>query len=481
MLDKYIDKKITESLGFTPTEGQMSTIELLSKFVSSVSNPEEIFLLKGYAGTGKTSLIAALVKAFGDMKLKSVLLAPTGRAAKVLSSYASKPAHTIHKKIYRQQSSSDAMGKFSIDANMHTDTFFIVDEASMISNQGYENAVFGSGMLLDDLIKYVYNNKRCKLILAGDTAQLPPVRLNISPALDKSFLSGYGKNLIEFELTHVVRQEKGSGVLANATKLRNIIRESDEYSETLDYPRIDLKEFPDMEKIGGGDLIDKITESYDKYGKLAVSVICRSNKRANRYNQGIRSTILYQEDEISSGDLVMIVKNNYHWAETIPEIDFIANGDIAKIERIRKYTERYGFRFADVTLSFPDYKDIEIDTKIMLDTLHTETPALSQEENQKLFFSVAEDYLEIKNKRKRYKEVRGNEYFNAMQVKFAYAVTCHKAQGGQWQTVFVDQGWLKDDMINKEYLRWLYTAFTRSQGELYLVNFNKEFFEPEPE
>ncbi len=480
MIGSFVSKVIEESFGFEPTQGQKEVINMLADFVSGGKSDDEIFLLKGYAGTGKTTLISALIKSFKKLKQKSLLLAPTGRAAKVLSNYSGKPAYTIHKKIYRQKSSSDGMGKFTLDDNLHTNTFFIVDEASMIANQTYENAVFGSGRLLDDLIEFIYNEKRCKLIIIGDTAQLPPVGLSISPALDIDVLRQYDKEVYQYELTEVVRQKQNSGILENATNLRNIIKEKHDNNifnnQKLSYPYFDIENFKDIQKISGADLIEKISDAYDKYSELGTAIICRSNKRANRYNQGIRNTILFREDEISTGDLIMIVKNNYYWAEDYDEIDFIANGDTATIVRIKKYTEMYGFRFADVTLKFSDYIDLELDAKILIDTLHTETASLSSEQNKELFYKISEDYQEIGNKRTRYKKVRENEYFNALQVKFAYAITCHKAQGGQWDKVFLDQGWLKEDMIDVEYLRWLYTAFTRASGELSLVNFNKEFF-----
>jgi len=479
MLNDYIYTIIEKSLGFEILPGQKKALEKLAKFVDLSSNESEIFMLKGYAGTGKTTIIGGLVKAFDDLKIKSVLLAPTGRAAKVLSSYSGKPAYTIHKKIYRQKSSVDGFGKFSIDANLHTNTIFIVDEASMISNSGYDNSVFGSGKLLDDLILYVYNNKKCKLILSGDTAQLPPVGLNVSPALDSKFLEQYDKKIIKIELTEVVRQTKDSGILFNATKLRNIIQKESKKSthkEILNYPEIYLKNFTDIRRITGSELIESISESYDKYSEKGVAIICRSNKRANRYNEGIRRSILYKEDEISVGDLLMIVKNNYFWASDVPDMEFIANGDTAEITKIYRYTERYGYRYADVRLCFQDYNEVEIDTKILIDTLHSETASLTSEQNKELFFRIAEDFAEEKLKKKKFDNIKEHPFFNALQVKFAYAITCHKAQGGQWEKVFVDQGWLPENSIDVEYLRWLYTAFTRSSSKLDLVNFNDDFF-----
>ncbi len=479
MLNDFIYNEIVNNLVYDPLDGQKELIKKLAEFVSDAASENEIFLLKGYAGTGKTSTIAALVKAFKKLKMKSMLLAPTGRAAKVLSNYSDKTAFTIHKKIYRQQSSSDGSGKFILDANLHSNTIFLVDEASMIANQSFENSVFGSGRLLDDLIEFVYNKKSCKLILIGDTAQLPPVKLDLSPALDKKELESYNFDVIEHELTEVARQEKDSGILYNATKIRNILEKSMSYDSNVEFkgfPKIKLNDFNDIKRISGADLIENISDAYNKYSERDVAIICRSNKRANKFNQGIRSTVLYREDEITTGDLIMVVKNNYFWAEKYDNIDFIANGDTAEVVRIRKYTERYGYRFADVTLKFYDYKETEIETKVILDTLHSEKASLSYEQNKELYALIAEDFADIKNKQLKYKKIKEHPYFNALQIKFAYAVTCHKAQGGQWAKVFVDQGWITEEMINKEFLRWLYTAFTRSTKELDLVNFKNDFF-----
>ncbi len=458
---------------------QKILLKKLSYFVTNSDTADEIFLMKGYAGTGKTSMIAALIKVFEKLKIKSILLAPTGRAAKMLSFFSKKDAYTIHKKIYRQKTSYEGFGKFEIDVNLKKDTFFIIDEASMISNQFFENSIFGSGRLLDDLIKHVYNDKNCKLILIGDTAQLPPVKLNISPALNKKELETFGKKVIEYELTEVIRQSKNSGILFNATNIRNIISDNSwsfENKKLYRFPKLTIKNFDDIKKVKGADIVELISEAYDNYSENEVAIICRSNKRANRYNMGIRNMILFREDEIASGDLLMIVKNNYFWAEDIDKIDFIANGDTAEILRINSYSEMYGFRFADVILKFTDY-DSEIDAKIILDTLHSESPALTQKQNKELWDSINEDYSEIENKREKYIKVRENHFFNALQVKYAYAITCHKAQGGQWKKVFIDQGYISKDRIDTEYLRWLYTAFTRATDELNLINFNKEFFE----
>lgn len=472
MLKKHIQEQIYQNLGFTPTEGQKQLTEKLAAFVVN-ADPDVLFLLKGYAGTGKTSMLNALVKTLHAFKFQTVLLAPTGRAAKVLSSYTGQSAYTVHKKIYRQKSTTDGFGQFVLDKNLTKDCFFIVDEASMIANSSNEGSVFGTGRLLDDLYEFVYTGKNCKLILVGDTAQLPPVGMEISPALDVSELEMYGATVDHHELVDVVRQEQNSGILYNATEIRSLIGEGYFFP---DYFPIETESFSDIKRIGGGELIEKISDCYDKYGEEETIVITRSNKRANKFNEGIRSTILYKEAQITVGDLLMVVKNNYFWLGEYEKVDFIANGDIVEIQSIYSYEELYGFHFANVCLKFVDYDDLEIDCKILLETLSIETASLGYEDSQRLFQSVAEDYQDIRSKKKRWEKIRENEHFNALQVKFAYAVTCHKAQGGQWNAVFVDQGYLVEDMLNVEYLRWLYTAFTRPVKELYLVNFNKEFF-----
>ncbi len=478
MLNDFLYKEIVNELDFEPLEGQKSLIYKLTDFIRTDIKSNEIFLLKGYAGTGKTSIIAALVNALKKHKINTVLTAPTGRAAKVLSKYAKKEAFTIHKKIYRQQSSSDGFGKFVLDKNLHKHTVFIVDEASMIANQSFENAGFGSGRLLDDLIEYVYSGLSCKLILTGDTAQLPPVKLDISPALEKSTLEKYGYTIVEFELKEVVRQKKKSGILYNATKIRKVLKESIQHQNITfkNFPKIKISDFDDINKINGTDLIESISDAYAKYTEQDTVIICRSNKRANKYNQGIRAQVHFKEDEISNGDLIMIVKNNYFWADDYDEIDFIANGDTAEIINISNYTERYGYRFADTVLRFFDYNNVEIQAKILIDTLSSDSASLSYEQNKNLYNKIEEDYLNIKNRRNRFKEIKKDPYFNALQIKFAYAITCHKAQGGQWKKVFIDQGWITEEMINKEYLRWMYTAFTRAENELSLINFKKDFF-----
>lgn len=471
-MKKFISDLILVKLGHEPTPGQKEMIDSLAEFVSN-SESDRLFLLKGYAGTGKTSVISALVKVLDELKIKFVLLAPTGRAAKVLSNQSGKPASTIHKKIYRQQATADGASKFSLDRNLAKNALFIVDEASMISNMPQEHSVFGSGYLLSDMIEYVLGGFNCKLIISGDTAQLPPVGLQVSPALDKEELSLFGMEVIEKELNEVVRQSLDSGILLNATAIRNRILED----SPTGFWHLNMEKIQDVVQLGGDQLIEEISNSYNRIGMEETIVITRSNKRANLFNEGIRRTILYQEDQISKGDLLMIVKNNYHWSKQLEELDFIANGDIAEIIRIKKQEERYGFHFANVVIRLIDYLDLEIECKILLETLSSEAPALTQEENKRLFEAISEDYEEIRNKRERWKKIREDPYFNALQVKYSYAVTCHKAQGGQWKTVFLDHGYLTAEMIDREFLRWFYTAFTRAEEKLYLVNFHKDFFE----
>jgi len=470
MLEDHIKQNILKNLKFDPTSDQNNFINKLSEFILP-TNKTSIFLLTGYAGTGKTTVISAFVNTLKQFKQKSLLITPTGRAAKVISAYSKKPAYTIHKKIYRQKSSNDDFGKFLLGENLYTDTIFIVDEASMISNNS-GGSIFGSGRLLDDLIRFVFSGERCKLIIIGDVAQLPPVKSNLSPALDKYELESYGFDVTHVNLTQVVRQEQESGILNNATDIRRKIT----LKET-GFPKIDVNNYADIHKVSGEDLIEEITSSYDNFGSENTIIVTRSNKRANLFNEGIRRSILYQEEEISTGDYLMVVKNNYFWLEPNKRTDFIANGDIVKITRIGKYEEIYGYRFADIDVQFIDYPELEISTKIILDTLNIETASLSSEANKEFYYKVAEDYVDIKSKQKRFEEIRKNPYFNALQVKFAYAVTCHKAQGGQWENVFIDHGYITDEDANTEFLRWLYTAFTRATKNLYLVNFKKEFFE----
>lgn len=471
MLKIHINSILLRNLGHTPTSGQEVVLDMLSEVILDPGK-REIILLKGFAGTGKTTLIRSFVKVLRELQLKSVLLAPTGRAAKVLANIAGKDAFTIHKKIYRQKSSKDGFGKFVLEENLHSNTFFIVDEASMISNSSFDNSIFGSGRVLDDLVKYVYNDKRCKLILIGDTAQLPPVGLEISPALDPTVLKGYGMAVREGFLDEVVRQSEDSGILFNATKVRKLLSK-----KSFELPSVKLENFTDITRVFGVDLVEEITSTYDRDGLENSIIVVRSNKMANRYNQGIRNEILWREEEVSTGDYLMVVKNNYFWLQENESVGFIANGDILEILKIKGYQERYGFRFADMVFKLLDYTNIEFEAKVLLDTLHVEAASLSNEENKKLYYSILEDYSEESSKKKQFESVRENKFFNALQVKFGYAVTCHKAQGGQWKNVFVDQGFLSEDKVNIEYLRWLYTAITRATSNLYLVNFSDKFFE----
>ena len=470
MIKDHLQSILIENLGHTPTSGQNKLMSALSGFILS-EFIDEIFLIKGYAGTGKTTVVSSIVESLKSLKLKSVLLAPTGRAAKVLSSYSRQSAYTIHKKIYRQKSSSDGFGKFTLDKNLHSSTYFIVDEASMISNVSSDYSEFGSGHLLDDLISYVYNDKNCKLILLGDTAQLPPVGLSIGSALDARQLETYGKKVYEIYLKEVLRQSAESGILVNATSIRRNIA-----NENIQIPKIQQNTFTDVQRLSGNELPDELTSAFDKHGMDNCMLICRSNKQTNQYNKGIRNRILWHEEEICTGDRLMVVKNNYFWMKDIPEMDFIANGDIVEILRINKYEEMYNYRFADVTLKFVDYKDLEIDVKINLSNLYINSASMSYEDSKAFYHSVAEDYYDIRSKRKRFEKIRENPFFNSLQVKFAYAVTCHKAQGGQWKVVFVEQGFLPKDFPDIGYLRWLYTAVTRATEKLYLVNFKDEFF-----
>ncbi|MCQ2210363.1 MAG: AAA family ATPase [Paludibacteraceae bacterium] len=464
-MNNFLLEKVKTHFPHIPTNQQEELLAALCDFVLAAN--DTIFLLKGYAGTGKTSIVSALIQTMDELKQPVILMAPTGRAAKVLSSYSNHTAYTIHKKIYRQQTVGDPNGSFSLDINLHKHTLFIVDEASMIAN--YNEGNFGSGNVMEDLIQYVYGTEGCRLILVGDSAQLPPVGQEISPALDPDYFRGSYLKTISYELTDVVRQATESGILWNATHLRQLITE-ERFSE---FPKINF-EFPDIQKISGEDLIEEISTAYNHNGVDDTIIISRSNKRANIFNAGVRNRILYREEELSSGDMLMIVKNNYFWSkQTEGKLDFIANGDVAQLKRIRHTYEMYGFRFADVNLYLPDY-DLEIEARILMDTLQSESPSLTYEETNKLFTAVQEDYMHIGNKRERFKQMREDPWLNALQVKFAYAVTCHKAQGGQWSTVFLDQGYITEEMLGKEHLRWLYTAFTRATQKLYLVNWKEE-------
>lgn len=443
---------------------------MLAEFLLSPSE-REVFMLCGYAGTGKTTLISALVRTLVQLERRVVLLAPTGRAAKVFSNYSGRSAHTIHKCIYRQKSIVNN-AVFTLADNRWRNTLFIVDEASMIAAGG--SSGFGSGALFDDLVEFVYSGDGCSLLLLGDTAQLPPVGEELSPALSCDYIRSMFLNVVRVEMTQVMRQSDGSGILQNATMLREIISQG----VVGQFPRVRFEGFADVCRVSGDELIEAIESCYSEAGIDETIILCRSNKRANVYNEGIRRRILYREDELNRGDLLMVVKNNYYWREELgkedksllEKIDFIANGDVAEITRVGGVEEMYGFRYADVTLSFIDYDDCEMDVKIMLNTLTSESPSLTRDENERLFTAVWNDYPEIRSKRKRMEEMRKNPYYNALQVKYGYAVTCHKAQGGQWRRVFIDQGFIAADGYDADYYRWLYTAFTRATEKLYLVN-----------
>lgn len=470
MLNTHISHQIYAKLSFDATNNQKKIIEKLSAWLSD-DDYSRIFLLNGYAGTGKTTIIAAFVAALKELGIKPILLAPTGRAAKVLTRYSKLTAYTIHKKIYREKSISDYQSKFSLDYNREKDAVFIVDEASMLSTTSTDSS-FGSGNLLDDLVQYVRQGKRCRLMLVGDDAQLPPVGDDYSPALQPSELLPYGD--VEYgTMDEVVRQSHDSGILFNATMLRCMLE-----NNIYEIPRFDLS-YKDFRQVQGGELLEELQDCYDRFGRDETIVITRSNKRANRYNEGIRRHNLSAEEEIESGDMLMIVKNNYFYAEQEKDspMSFVANGDVARLKRIRRFEEFYGFRFIDATLQFPDYNDYEMQVKILMDTLTSESPSLTREQSNQLFIEVEKDYADITVKSKRYKAIRENAHFNAMQVKFAYAVTCHKAQGGQWSAVFVDRCLFGDEPMSKDMLRWLYTAITRATERVYLVNFDERFFE----
>ena len=465
MLNNYLTQQIKRNFCYQPTEEQEKAIESIADFLFKPEN-DTLLLLKGYAGTGKTTLIGAVVRTLSEMRAGYVLMASTGRAAKVFSRYSGFSAYTIHKKIYRQKSFSNDLDNFSLNDNLHKNTLFIVDEASMISNDGLTGASFGSGRLLDDLIEYVYAGQGCRLLIIGDDAQLPPVGEDESPALSAEVLRGYGLGVTECILTEVIRYSGRNGILSNATMLRERMAADDIY----DLPVLSLKGYEDISSIPGSELIEAINSSYNEVGMDETMVICRSNKRAYLYNKGIRNTILYREEELTTGDILMIAKNNYHWTADCKEMDFIANGDIAVVRRVRRTQEMYGFRFADVVLSFPDHNDIEFELKILLDTLHSDYPSLSKEDSDRLFNAVMEDYSDITNKKERMKKLKEDSFYNALQVKYAYAVTCHKAQGGQWKRIFIDQGYITEDTFTPDYYRWLYTALTRASEKLYLVN-----------
>lgn len=471
MINRYFIEKINENFTFDFTADQRSAIAKIVDFLYARTN-NQVFLLKGYAGTGKSSLIGSLVKTMSQFNQKTVLLAPTGRAAKVFSAYADQPAYTIHKKIYRMDKFTEGPGNFSLAENKHKHTLFLVDEASMISNDNSEFSIFGSGRLMDDLMEYVYTGEGNRLLLIGDSAQLPPVQQEFSPALDEKTIESFFFEVVTCTLTEIVRQSEKSGILVNATKLRNALRDSD----TVDFPKLNVHSFSDVKKITGTELIDEISTAYNRDGMEETIVISRSNKRVNAYNMGIRNTVLYREEELSTGDLLMITKNNYHWAGDIENIDFLANGEFVEVVRVRRQETMYGFRFCNVLLRHKDY-DIEFEAKINLDSLHTEISGLTREQQEQLFTAVMEDYAHISRKSTRYKKVKENPYFNALLVKYGYAVTCHKAQGGEWRNVFLDLGYVNKSYMGDNFYRWLYTSITRSSQMLYLVNLPNDFIE----
>lgn len=462
--------RLIHSFGFTPTEGQSTVLYHLSAFLLS-QKEHPTYILKGYAGTGKTTLVTTLVKTLPTIGMKYILMAPTGRAAKVISNYTQKKATTIHKRIYQAMPFPDGSIRVGRAENKFKNTLFIVDEASMIGEQ----QEFGGSSLLDDLLSYVFEGESCKLLLIGDSAQLPPVGNDDSPALDINYLkSEFPVTIASYELTEVMRQALESGILYNATHLRELLSDN-QYEYKL--PIFDIKHFTDINKIEPETFEELLYDAFDAEHSNDSIVVCKSNKRANLFNQAIRSRILNIEGEIATGDHLMIVKNNYFWADGNRQISFIANGDMAEIQKISRFEEMYGFHFADVELKFTDYPEEQnLEVKIILETLNSNSPSLSKEESEKLYKAIEEDYLDITNRSERFKAIKKNPWFNALQVKFAYALTCHKTQGGQWSNVFIDSSLNQKDELEKEDLRWLYTAMTRAQRQIYFVNFKEEFF-----
>ena len=465
MIQDELINRLRMYLGHVPTAEQERAMQLFADFLTD-REERTVFVLRGSAGTGKTTLAAAVVRALMSLNQKLVLMAPTGRAAKVFSGYAGTSAYTIHKRIYRQKTAGD-MSAFSLNINQSTETLFMVDEASMVSNEGFSDT-FGSGCLLDDLIQFVYGGRNCRLVLIGDGAQLPPVGEEESPALMSGVLEGYGLKVYEVDLNQVLRQSEESGILWNATEVRCMMAE-DRWS----LPKIRIEGFDDIQVMPGNELIEALATSYSRVGLDETMVVTRSNKRANIYNQGIRNQVLDREDELCTGDQIMIVKNNYYWTEQSKEIAFIANGDHAVVQRVRHIHELYGFRFAEVTMMLPDYDNYELTATVLLDTLTSEAPALTREQQQQLFDKVMEDYMDVPFKADRLKKIKQDKYYNALQIKFAYAATCHKTQGGQWAHIYIDQGYMTDDMLTTDYIHWLYTALTRATEKVFLVNWPK--------
>ena len=477
MMDRagFLEQQFLKRFKAEPTPCQARLFRDVAAFVTC--DDADILVVNGYAGTGKTTAIAAVIAALKDVGTQSVLLAPTGRAAKVLSGISRRPAYTIHKHIYRQKGvGSDGFRQFSLSPNKAKGTFFVVDEVSLIgidAAQAQGTAAFGTGNLLEDLVSFVRNGLDCRLVLIGDAAQLPPVGLDASPALSKPFMDGFG-GVRYCELTSVVRQAAESGILRNATHLREMIAGSFG-DETFSGLKLDLRGTDDVVRIGGGELIESLTDAYGRYGEDGTVILCRSNKRAIRYNLGVRSTVQFKEERLVRGDKLMIVKNCYQFVEDVPGMDYIANGDIAKLVRIGNYEERYGLHFATATLSFPDYDDVEIRAKVCLDTLESESASLTYEQQNALYQGVSADYADKGSKKKIWEAVREDPYFNALQLKYAEAITCHKSQGGQWDCVFIDCPFWQDEQTLDD-LKWLYTALTRAVQKVYLVNFNDRFF-----
>ena len=495
---------VRQAFGFAPTHEQAIAIDTFCRFMTD-RDSHVVMILRGSAGTGKTSLAAAFVKTMGLLRQKTVLLAPTGRAAKVFSLNAGRPALTVHRRIYRQKAFTGEDSRFNLNDNLAQDTLFIIDEASMIANGGgSETMSFGTGRLLDDLVTFVYSGRNCRMMLVGDKAQLPPVGAEESPALSAEYMAGYGMKVYQCDLDEVLRQAEGSGILYNATVIRRMIT----HDEVTQLPLIKFSGFADIRMVPGDELIEQLNSSYSEVGIDETMVVTRSNKRANIYNAGIRNMVLGREEELTTGDMLIVVKNNYYWLEkekgseerrvkseelnsntgSLPTSQmnpspftlrssltssFIANGDRAVIQRVRNVRELYGFKFADVWLQFPDYDNYELKATVLLDTLMSEAPALTRQQSEQLFNAVQEDYQDIPLKADRMKQIREDMYYNALQVKFAYAVTCHKAQGGQWAHVYIDQGYMTDDMLTPDYIHWLYTAFTRATERLFLVNWPK--------
>lgn len=458
--------QILRNFPFDPTDDQMYALDVFERFMTD-SDERCVMILRGSAGTGKTSLASVIVRTLLDLQYKISLLAPTGRAAKVFSLNSGQPAATIHRSIYRERTFAGLDGKFNLNANLYRNRLFMIDEASMISLTSV-NSTFGSGCLLDDLIQFVYNERNCRMLLIGDKAQLPPVGEAESPALRADVLAAYGLKVYECDLNEVLRQSQDSGILYNATIIRQMIT----HDQATALPKIRLKGFADISIVPGDELIESLSTSYAEVGIDETMVITRSNKRANIFNQGIRNMVLGREEELTTGDMLMVVKNKYKEKQA-EGLSFIANGDRAIVRSVRNVRELYGFRFADVTLSFPDYDNTEEDVIVILDTLTTEAPALTHEQNEQLFQQVLADYADVPLKSDRMKKIREDDYYNALQVKFGYAITCHKAQGGQWAHIYLDQGYMTDEMLTPDYIHWLYTAFTRATEHLYLVNWPK--------